>query len=164
MILGEPGGETGTAAAADATLTDRAYRALEEEIVTLRLPPGSVVSEALLSKRLAVGRTPVREALQRLARERLVVILPRRGIVVSEIDVAAHLRLLDVRRELERLLARSAARRRVRRSAAGSRRLRPACTKRRRAATISPSCGSTAASISSCWKRPATSLPPPRWR
>lgn len=93
------------------TLTDRAYRELEEEIATLRIPPGTVVSEALLSQRFALGRTPVREALQRLAREGLVLILPRRGIVVSEIDVAAQLRLLEVRRELERLMARSAAQR-----------------------------------------------------
>lgn len=93
------------------TLTDRAYRALEEEIVTLRLAPGSVVSEALLSRRLAVGRTPVREALQRLNREGLVTIMPRRGVVISDIDVASQLRLLDVRRELERLMVKSAARR-----------------------------------------------------
>ena len=91
------------------TLSDRAYRELEEEIATLRIPPGTVVSEVLLSKRFNVGRTPVREALQRLAREGLVVIMPRRGVVVSEIDVAAQLRLLEVRRELERLMARSAA-------------------------------------------------------
>lgn len=96
---------------ADETLTERAYRALEEQIVTLRLAPGAVVSEAMLSRRLRIGRTPIREALQRLARERLVMILPRRGIIVSEIDVTSQLRLLEVRRELERLLARSAARR-----------------------------------------------------
>ncbi len=91
------------------TLTDRAYRELEEAIVTLRIPPGTMVSEAQLSRRLGVGRTPVREALQRLAREWLVVIMPRRGIFVSEIDVARQLRLLDARRVLERLLAQSAA-------------------------------------------------------
>jgi DNA-binding GntR family transcriptional regulator len=95
------------------TLTDKAYRALEEDIVTLRIPPGTVVSEAILSRRLGVGRTPVREALQRLAREWLVVIMPRRGIVVSEIDPVRQLRLLEARREIERLLARSAARRAV---------------------------------------------------
>jgi DNA-binding GntR family transcriptional regulator len=93
------------------TLTEKAYRALEEEIVTLRIPPGTVVSEAILSRRLGVGRTPVREALQRLAREWLVVIMPRRGIVVSELDPVRHLRLLEARREIERLLSRSAARR-----------------------------------------------------
>jgi DNA-binding GntR family transcriptional regulator len=78
---------------------------------TLRIPPGTVVSEALLSERFGVGRTPVREALQRLAREGLVAIMPRRGVVVSEINVAAQLRLLEVRRELERLMVRSAVRR-----------------------------------------------------
>ena len=97
---------------ADTTpLADRAWRALEEEIVTLKIAPGSVVSEAGLSAQLGLGRTPVREALQRLASEGLVQILPRRGIIVTEIDVAAQLRLLEVRREIERLLARSAAQR-----------------------------------------------------
>ena len=77
----------------------------------MRIAPGTVVSEALLSKRLNIGRTPIREALQRLARERLVLIMPRRGIVVSEVNVQTQLRLMEVRRELERLLARAAARR-----------------------------------------------------
>jgi DNA-binding GntR family transcriptional regulator len=79
--------------------------------VTLKLAPGAAVSEAELSERIGIGRTPIREALQRLARERLVNILPRRGIVVSEINVKSQLRLLEVRRELERLISRSAARR-----------------------------------------------------
>ena len=93
------------------SLTDLAYRQLEEMIVTLQLPPGSAVSETALSQRLEIGRTPIREALQRLARERLVTILPRRGIIVSEINVKSQLRLLEVRREVERLVAKSAARR-----------------------------------------------------
>ncbi len=97
--------------ASDHSLTDRAYSELEELVVTLQLPPGEVVSEAALSSRLGIGRTPIREALQRLARERLVTILPRRGIIVSEINIGAQLRLLEVRREIERLVARSAARR-----------------------------------------------------
>jgi len=95
----------------DASLTDRAYAELEELIVTLELEPGEVVSESALGEQLGIGRTPIREALHRLARERLVNILPRRGIVVSEINVGAQLRLLEVRREIERLVARSAARR-----------------------------------------------------
>jgi DNA-binding GntR family transcriptional regulator len=93
------------------TLTERAYRALEEAIVTLALPPGEVVSEAQLAARLEIGRTPIREALQRLAREGLVRILPRRGVVVAGVDVSEQLRLLEVRREIERLIARTAARR-----------------------------------------------------
>ena len=99
------------ASKANQSLTGRAYSELEELIVTLQLAPGSAVSEAELSQRLGIGRTPIREALQRLARERLVTILPRRGIVVSEINVKSQLRLLEVRREVERLVARSAARR-----------------------------------------------------
>lgn len=93
------------------SLTERAYTHLEEMIVTLQLPPGSAVSEAALAQRLGIGRTPIREALQRLSRERLVTILPRRGIIVSEINVKSQLRLLEVRREVERLVAKSAARR-----------------------------------------------------
>ncbi len=93
------------------SLTDQAYATLEEMIVTLRLPPGASVSEAGLSKALGIGRTPIREAIQRLARERLVTILPRRGIIVSEINVKSQLRLAEVRREVERLVVRSAARR-----------------------------------------------------
>jgi len=80
-------------------------------IVTLRIAPGAAVSEQELAGNLGIGRTPIREALQRLAREGLVAILPRRGILVSGIDVKRQLRLLEVRRELERLIARSAARR-----------------------------------------------------
>lgn len=93
------------------TLTDRAYALLEELIVTLQLPPGMVLSELALAERLEIGRTPIREALQRLARDGLVNILPRRGVLVSDIDLRAQLRLLEVRRALERLMARSAAER-----------------------------------------------------
>lgn len=93
------------------SLTDRAYSQIEELIITLRLAPGSAISESELSTRIGIGRTPIREALHRLAREKLVVILPRRGVIVSHIDVSQQLRLLEVRRELERLIARAAARR-----------------------------------------------------
>lgn len=93
------------------SLTERAYALLEELIVTLQLEPGSVLSESALVERLGIGRTPIREALQRLSREGLVVILPRRGILVSEINVNTQLRLLEVRRELERLMARAACQR-----------------------------------------------------
>jgi DNA-binding GntR family transcriptional regulator len=103
--------ETGDAELSDETLTDRAYRAIEEQIVTLQLAPGAVISEAMLSERLKIGRTPIREAIQRLARERLMVIMPRRGIMVSEVNIQTQLRLLEVRRELERLIARNAAKR-----------------------------------------------------
>ena len=93
------------------TLPELAYSQLEELIVTLRIAPGTVISEAELSDMLSIGRTPIREALQKLAAQRLVKIMPRRGLVVSEIDVRAQLRLLEIRREVERLICRAAARR-----------------------------------------------------
>jgi len=105
--IDEPAVEVDQARAA--SLTDRAYGDIEELIVTLRLRPAEVLSETTLSRRLGIGRTPVREALQRLAREGLVTVLPRRGILVSEFNVKSQLRMLEVRREIERLLARSAA-------------------------------------------------------
>ena len=93
------------------TLTEQAYRQLEEQIVTLRLKPGEFLSEYALAEGLDIGRTPIREALQRLAREGLVTILPRKGILVSETDPRKQLLVLEVRRELERLLARLGAQR-----------------------------------------------------
>ena len=98
-------------AAGGSTLTEQAYRALEERIVTLQLKPGEFLSEYALSHALKIGRTPIREALQRLAREDLVTILPRKGILVSETDPRKQLLVLEVRRELERLVSRLAAER-----------------------------------------------------
>lgn len=91
------------------TLTDQAYRTLEELIVTLRLRPGDILSEQSLADLVKIGRTPIREALQRLALEGLVVILPRRGILVSDLNPRSQLLVLEVRRELERLLCRASA-------------------------------------------------------
>lgn len=93
------------------TLTERAYRVVEEQIVTLRLKPGDVLSEQMLSATFDIGRTPIREALQRLAREGLVSILPRKGILVSDINPRSQLLVLEVRREIERLLSRAGAER-----------------------------------------------------
>ena len=93
------------------TLTDHAYRLIEEQIVTLRLEPGNVLSEQMLSAAFGIGRTPIREALQRLAQEGLVIILPRKGILVSDLNPRHQLLVLEVRRELERLLSRAGAER-----------------------------------------------------
>jgi DNA-binding GntR family transcriptional regulator len=93
------------------TLTEQAYRLLEEQVVTLRLKPGDVLSEQMLSATFKIGRTPIREALQRLAREGLITILPRKGILVSDINPRNQLLVLEVRREIERLLSRAGAER-----------------------------------------------------
>ena len=65
----------------------RAYRLLELRIVSLDLKPGQAITESELCEYLDLGRTPVREALQRLAQEWLVKVLPRRGMIVSEVDL-----------------------------------------------------------------------------
>jgi DNA-binding GntR family transcriptional regulator len=93
------------------TLTEQAYNRLEEMIVTLVLAPGVILAEQALSAELGIGRTPIREALQRLAREGLVLVLPRKAIIVTETDPRRQLLVLEVRRELERLLARASAER-----------------------------------------------------
>lgn len=62
------------------SLSDQAYRFIKHKIVTApELPPGSAINESLLKDELGVGRKPIREALQRPAREDLVMILSRRG-------------------------------------------------------------------------------------
>ena len=114
-LLRKPASARPRSAAAPApraeTLTEQAYRALEEQIVTLRLKPGDILSEQMLSATFRIGRTPIREALQRLAREGLVTILPRKGILVSDLNPRTQLLVLEVRRELERLLSRAGAER-----------------------------------------------------
>ena len=91
------------------SLSNKAYHLIEEMIVTLVLPPGSNVTEKDLSEKLGIGRTPIREALQRLATEHLVIAVPRHGILVTEINIPEHLALLETRRVLDRLIASRAA-------------------------------------------------------
>lgn len=93
----------------DKTLRARAYAALEEAIVTQALKPGSRVTEVELSDRLDIGRTPIREALQRLAREGLVSIRPREAIEIREMTLDRLLQLLELRAAVEHLLVTAAA-------------------------------------------------------
>ncbi len=88
----------------------KAYRALERLIVTLELAPASVTTEGALIERLGLGRTPVREAIQRLAWEGLLEVRPRAGVAVAPIHAGDWLRVLDARLGVEIILARSAAR------------------------------------------------------
>lgn len=91
------------------TLADRAHRLLEERIVTLDLPPGGRVTEQELAAQVGLGRTPVREALQRLIADGLVIVYPRRGLLISDINPIDVLQALETRLALERLQARDAA-------------------------------------------------------
>lgn len=92
-------------------VADQAYDAVEAMIATLVLKPGAPIVEAELIERTGLGRTPTREALMRLAANGLIVQLPRRGLRVSDIQLAEHLDLLEARRVLERLIATTSARR-----------------------------------------------------
>ncbi|WP_118134721.1 GntR family transcriptional regulator [Oceanicella sp. SM1341] len=94
------------------SLADQAYRLIEDMIVTMELRPGAWVSEPSLTERLEIGRTPVREALLRLASDGILVTRPRRGMVVCEIDLRTQLRVLEARRALESVIVRRAALRR----------------------------------------------------
>jgi len=104
-------GQTELPSQQNQSLAEQAYRLLEEMIVTLKLAPGTVLTEGDLSERLDIGRTPIREALQRLSAEHLVTTMPRRGIIVSEINIPEHLALLETRRVLDSLIASRAAKR-----------------------------------------------------
>jgi DNA-binding GntR family transcriptional regulator len=93
------------------SLADQAYLAIRELIVSLRLPPGGLIDERRLVEALGIGRTPVREALRRLAQEQLVDVYPRRGMFVSDVDVRDLARISEVREALEPEAARLAAER-----------------------------------------------------
>jgi|ERR1700676_906161 DNA-binding GntR family transcriptional regulator len=95
------------------SFAEQAYDTLEEMIVTLVLPPGATLTESVLIEETGLGRTPMREALQRLSDVGLIDIIPRQGTRVTDINIADQLLLLEVRRELERLIATSAAQRRT---------------------------------------------------
>lgn len=90
---------------------ERAYLTLRDLIITLELPPGAPVQEEPLTTELGIGRTPFREAVKRLEAESLVVIYPRRGSFVSEVNITDHALIADVRRRLEGHAARRAAER-----------------------------------------------------
>jgi DNA-binding GntR family transcriptional regulator len=95
----------------DDTLSERAYRLLEDAIVRLAMAPGQRFTEQEIAARFGLGRTPVREALLRLVGEGLVQVFPRKGFAVSPINPIDVLKALEVRSALEPLVAASAARR-----------------------------------------------------
>ena len=93
------------------SLSNNAYAEIKRLIVTLALPPDSVVDEIALAEQLGVSRTPVREAIQRLAREQFVRIVARRGVFVTSIDVTELATLFETRQVIEPYAARLAAQR-----------------------------------------------------
>jgi DNA-binding GntR family transcriptional regulator len=92
-----------------ASLANRAYLAIRDLIVSLELAPDALIDERQLVETLGIGRTPVREALRRLAQEQLVEVFPRRGMFVTGVDVRDLARISEVRAALEPEAARLAA-------------------------------------------------------
>jgi DNA-binding GntR family transcriptional regulator len=95
------------------SLTNQVYRALKEDILAARLGPEPIV-EAAIAEQFGVSKTPVREALQQLAHEGLVVVLPRKGYLVRPMGLSDIVEVMDLRRIIEPPLAAEAARRRTR--------------------------------------------------
>ena len=91
------------------SMADRAYRELRDRLVMLDIPPGSPINEDQLGTSLGIGRTPVREALKRLAYERLVVAYPRRGTFATDVHIRDLAHISEVRQHLEPIAAASAA-------------------------------------------------------
>jgi DNA-binding GntR family transcriptional regulator len=85
----------------DPTLAERTYVQLREDIITIRLAPGTLLRETELMRRLDVGRTPVREALQRLQRDGFVIVIARRGTFVSKIDISDLTAIYEARAKIE---------------------------------------------------------------
>jgi len=92
-------------------VAEQAYVELHDRIVTLRLPPGAALREDQLMAELGIGRTPLREAVKRLALENLVAVQPRRGTFVTAVEAADIANISEVRAELEGLAAALAAER-----------------------------------------------------
>ena len=95
------------------SLAEQVYEQLKEKIITLHFLPGQYLNEGALCAMLGVGRTPVHQALQRLELERLVEIMPRKGVIVQPDSIAEILKILDSRVTVEAELARNAAQQRT---------------------------------------------------
>jgi DNA-binding GntR family transcriptional regulator len=102
---------TALKASAEGSLAEQAYRLLEEQLVTLKLAPGELIAEKDLMDKAGIGRTPVREAIQKLSAEGLLQVLPRKGLMVTPLRRSDLTRIIEARRVLERLMVVKAAER-----------------------------------------------------
>ena len=107
--LAQPSGQP--ARQPPALLAQRAYEELRDRLVTLRIKPGEPLDEDQIGRELEMGRTPIREAIKRLALENLVSVFPRRGTFAAEINIKDLAHITDVRKVLEACAAGLAAER-----------------------------------------------------
>jgi DNA-binding GntR family transcriptional regulator len=92
------------------TNADRAYEIVRERLVMLDIRPGEPINDDHLAAELGVGRTPVREALKRLERDRLVIAYARRGTFATAVDMTDLADISEIRKQLEPIAAARAAR------------------------------------------------------
>jgi DNA-binding GntR family transcriptional regulator len=92
-----------------ASLAEQAYEVLEEKLVTLALPPGKQLSEGQLIEMTGFGRTPLREAVLRLAQQEFFLIMPRKGLVVTPVNRASMVLIIEARKPIERVIVYRAA-------------------------------------------------------
>jgi DNA-binding GntR family transcriptional regulator len=90
-------------------LSDAVYNSVRDMIVRTTMPPGSRITEANIGERLGVSRTPVREALLRLAEEGLVQMVPQSGIYVAPVNLVAVSEAQFIREHLECAVIREVA-------------------------------------------------------
>lgn len=98
-----------SAVLSSASLAEQAYQLLEQKLVTLALAPGVQISEGRLIEMTGFGRTPVREAIQRLAQQEFFLVMPRKGLVVTPVNRAGMVHILEARRPLEQVIVYRAA-------------------------------------------------------
>jgi len=94
---------------AERSLTDEAYEAIKQKIITLQFGPGSYLNVASLTDALNIGRTPVHSAVRRLTHEGMIEIMPRKGMIVKPISLDEVMEIADVRAVNEPYCVRLAA-------------------------------------------------------
>jgi DNA-binding GntR family transcriptional regulator len=91
------------------SLTQQAYEAIKEKVITLYFLPGQYLNEGAICELLGLGRTPVHQALQRLQLEGLIDIVPRKGVIIQPDSIGQIIEFLDARLTVETEIARMAA-------------------------------------------------------
>ena len=106
----EAGGSSVPQRQDDESFADFAYRILCDELIVLDIKPGEPLNDEVISRRLGVGRTPIREAMKRLESDHLVVAYPRRGTFAAGVDIKDLAEISEIRHLLEPAAAARAAR------------------------------------------------------
>jgi DNA-binding GntR family transcriptional regulator len=93
------------------SLRDAAYETIKHKIITCTFQPGEYINEAAVSAQIGIGRTPVHQAIERLALEGMVEVMPRKGVIVKPLSLDQILQIVEVRALNESFCVRLAAER-----------------------------------------------------